>query len=49
MHGIRLFCESVDENAKKLVCVVNLVRVLADDPDKRRLRFWLVELVEVGA
>ena len=48
-YRIRLFCESVDEDAKQLVGVVDLVGVLSNDPDEGRFRLWLIKLLEVGA
>jgi hypothetical protein len=46
---VRLLDERVDEDAEQVRGVVDLVGVLADDPDERRLGFGLVELVEVRA
>lgn len=48
-YRIGFFCECVHEDTEQLIGIVDLLRVLADDPDKRRLGFWLVELVEVRA
>ena len=48
-HRVGLLGEGVDEYAKEFVGVVDLARVLADDPDERSLRFWLIELIQVSA
>ena len=48
-YGVGLFREGVDEDTEELISVVDLLRVFADDPDKRRLCLRLVELVEVRA
>ena len=48
-YRVRLLGEGVNEDSEELIGVVDLLRVLADDPDKRRLRLRFVELVEVSA
>jgi CBS domain containing-hemolysin-like protein len=39
----------VEEGTDELVGVVDLGRVLSEDPDERRLGLWLVEFFERGA
>ena len=48
-YGVGLFREGVDEDTEELISVVDLLRVFADDPDKRRLGLGLVKLVEIRA
>ena len=48
-YGVGLFREGVDEDTEELISVVDLLRVFADDPDKRRLGLGLVEFVEIRA
>ena len=48
MYRVRLFSERVDKDTEELIGVINLLCILHDDPDKRRLGFWLIKLVEVG-
>lgn len=46
---IALLLESLEEDAQQVVCVVDLVGVLSNDPDQRRLGFGLVQFVQAGA
>ena len=48
-YWVGLLCERVHEDSEQLIGVVDLLRVLPDDPDKRRLGFWLVQFVKVRA
>ena len=41
-HGVRLLREGVNEDPKQLVRVIDLVRVLADDPYQGRFSFGFV-------
>ena len=49
LHLDRLLAVVLEERANQLVGVVDLVGVLAQDPDQRRLGLGLVELFERGA
>lgn len=45
---VGLLCEGFYEDAQQFVGVIDLVRILPDDPYERRFRLWLVQLFEVG-
>ena len=48
-HRNAFLRERLHEYREQLSSVVHLGRVLADDPDERSLRFWLIELIQVSA
>jgi hypothetical protein len=48
-HLERIVEEGGKEGREEFVGVVDLLGVLAEDPDQRRLGFRLIQLVEVGA
>lgn len=48
-YGIRLLHESIHENSQQFISVIDLVRVLSDNPNQRGFGFRFIEFIEVGA
>jgi hypothetical protein len=48
-YGVRLLHESIHENCQQLVSIIDLVRVLSDDPDQRGFGIRFIKFIEVGA
>lgn len=47
-YGVRFLHESIHENCQQLVSIIDLVRVLSDDPDQRGFGIRFVKFIEVG-
>jgi hypothetical protein len=48
-YRIALLFERFEEDVQQFVGILNLFRILANDPDQRRLCLWLVQLFQVAA
>jgi hypothetical protein len=49
LHGVLLVDEVVEERAEQLLGVLDLLCVLAQDPDERGLGLRLVQVLQIGA
>lgn len=48
-YGVRLLHESVYKYSQQLISVIDLVRVLSDNPDQGGFGIGFIEFIEVGA
>jgi hypothetical protein len=48
-YGVRFLHKSIHEDSQQLVSVVDLVRILSNNPDQGGLGFRFVKFIEVGA
>lgn len=46
-YGVRLFSETINENSKQFVSVVDSVRIFSNDPDERSFSLRLIEFVKI--
>lgn len=46
---VRLLGERVHKYPQQFICVVDLVGILANNPNQGRFRFWLIQLFQISA
>jgi len=49
LHHGGLLLKALEKAVQQLVCLVDALRVLSDDPNHRRLRIWLVQVLQILA